>query len=469
MHALLASALLVWLTTLGFPDSAAASDSVRRANSIERVVRFEVRATNVSDAPEDIWIHLPLPFSNERQEILALHPEPGASDISADLHGNRVAAYLEKGVPPGEVRARGWIAAVRTFAAAYEGPGAPGQLSKDERARYTQDSENYQVRSPIIQKLKESLVREKATDEETTWAIYEHVIRSVSYFRDAQWDPAPAVLERGQGSCSEFSYALMALLRASGIPCRYTGALILTADNVTKYDPAIHEDTVFHRWVEVYLETRGWFPMDPSRGSGALRRFDNVLNYWGRVPSGSLQVFRGDGGEDTPLGWDYTGNARSAHKDAVKKTATCTWIEASCDRLEAALANAEKVLAAPVEPEKLAPMLREPLMREAILFLANHRQAEPRDAFHAALLLARHPAAVYQSAIARSENRTLPENLRLESLADESLRTLIAGTLALGPKGRAAFERWWRKARPEIVYSEEKGRFVVLGKIPGLD
>ena len=64
------------------------------------------------------------------------------------------------------------------------------------------------------------------SDNQKTLAIFEYLITNLTYSRDDKWDSAPEVLQKKRGSCSEFNYAFIALLRACGIPCRYTGGLV---------------------------------------------------------------------------------------------------------------------------------------------------------------------------------------------------------------------------------------------------
>ncbi len=42
--------------------------------------------------------------------------------------------------------------------------------------------------------------------------------------RTGGWNAAPMILRRGNGSCSEYSFLLMAVLRANGVPALCGGA-----------------------------------------------------------------------------------------------------------------------------------------------------------------------------------------------------------------------------------------------------
>ncbi len=443
-----------------FLSGLSAGERVEKANSVERIVRFELRVVNRSDRPQDVKVVLALPRSNERQEVFCVHPEPGFREVVEDAHGNRLAIYEEKDVGPGEMRLRGWIGAVRLDAAVYRPLGEPAELCPEDALRYTADGENYQVRSPAIEKVRDSIIEPGMDDGRKALAIFNHLVRNVKYFRDDRWDPAPAVLAKGQGSCSEFNYAFIALLRSSGIPCRYTGGFVLSADNATRYDARVHEDAVFHRWTEVFLKEYGWLPADASRGSGALSRFDNCLNLWGRVPAGSLQTCRGDGGggEDS-LGWEYVAQARGQGQGHVRTAPVCFWIEAPREGLAPAMEAVEEAIAAGLTPEALSPIAGDSLAREVLFFSFNRIDRSAYPALADALVRARHPSAVW-FAIA-CERLKLPLASRWPDLADEALRSDIAKGQVLEKLDGGLFEYWWRKARPRVSFAADRKVFVL--------
>ncbi|MCD6331566.1 MAG: transglutaminase domain-containing protein [Thermoplasmata archaeon] len=46
--------------------------------------------------------------------------------------------------------------------------------------------------------------------------LHDYVIKTLDYAIDGRWDDAPTVLKRGNGSCSEYCFAYIALCRAAG-------------------------------------------------------------------------------------------------------------------------------------------------------------------------------------------------------------------------------------------------------------
>jgi len=282
--------------------------------TLNRVLRFEHRVVNTGDRPGRVEMFLAVPQDNERQSIRFFRPDPSFTEELIDEYGNRILHYVDDHVAAGDVVAHGWIAEVE-ISSFVSRPVAVKPLSTRQREIFLRNGESYQIDSDIVSGLAGKLEAGSTGEEETVQRIFDHIIRNLRYKRDDVWDPAPVVLERRSGSCSEYNYAFLALCRAAGIPARYTGGITLSTRGVTKYDPLVSEDAVFHRWSEVFLPGRGWFPVDCSRASGEVKRFGNPDNYYGRLPAGSLQCMRGDGLGKAPLGWDYISNQKLPHKE----------------------------------------------------------------------------------------------------------------------------------------------------------
>ncbi|HAK94675.1 MAG TPA: hypothetical protein DCM87_06645 [Planctomycetes bacterium] len=455
------------MVLLAAAAAAHAGQAIERMNGADAVVRFECRAVNKSDKAQDISVSFALPLGNARQDVHALCPQEGAASIETDRYGNRIATYVAKAVQPGEVRRYGWMAAVRVYAAVWHASGRRHTLPEEERAHYTRDLPMYQIGSPIVTRLRDALARPEMRDAEKARAFFGHVTAHIDYVRDGRWDPAPDVLARNKGSCSEYSYSLIALLRACGIPCRYSGSANLTLANRTRYDPRTHEDSVYHRWVEIHLEDHGWFPVDGSRGHSSLARFDNIANYWGRLPAGQLETYHGDGGEDGPMGWEYIVNARCAEENALQTASVCFWVEGRTDNLQADIARVRTALDAADSADAFAAILKDSLDREIAFFLLARVEPARYPALAGGLAAARHPEAIYFAAWCERAGIALPPALTPAALTDQALVAEVLKRLAGNPKAWAAFEYWWRKARSQIVFSEEKKVFVLT--TPAID
>ncbi|HOW70907.1 MAG TPA: transglutaminase-like domain-containing protein [Phycisphaerae bacterium] len=452
--------LVVVLLACGL-HAVAAAENLRKANSVERIARFECRLTNAADREQDVTVYLPLPQSNARQEVSVVHPSPGYKEILTDAYGNRIACYVEKGMKPGEMRCRGWMAAVRTWATASLPTTRPAELDAEQRDRYTRDSPKYQVTSQPVRELKDELVRGNASDADQAFACFSYLVTHITYVRDDKWDAASDVLRKKQGSCSEYSYTLLGLLRAAGIPCRYTGGFIVSLANKTKYDEKVHEDSVFHRWVEIHLQDYGWLPADASRGQGDAKRFGNYLDFWGRVPADSLQVYTGDGGADSLLEWDYVAHATGTIEGGLKATSVCYWIEAPLGDLDAAVNEVSGALGEGGSRFSPAGLVTNTLKRETLFLLIGRVDRSRYPELIEALYAVRHPSAVHLSVLCDHQGMKLPSFLEFPLMVDEYLRGEILKYRRGGKWEWGGLERWWRKARPEISFSEEKKVFVL--------
>jgi transglutaminase-like putative cysteine protease len=83
--------------------------------------------------------------------------------------------------------------------------------------------------------------------------------------------------------CTEYTSLMMALSRAAGIPARYIEGLNFTPEGEEKL--ARQE----HAWLEVYLPSIGWTPMDPTLGRSSITR----EAYFAKIPPDHFIVTRG--------------------------------------------------------------------------------------------------------------------------------------------------------------------------------
>lgn len=79
------------------------------------------------------------------------------------------------------------------------------------------------------------------------------------------------ILERGKGTCSEYSNLFISLIRAANIPCRMVVGYIYMPEN--KFEGS-------HAWAECYIRGYGWLAVDPQNGF-----------YW--YPSCAIKLFYG--------------------------------------------------------------------------------------------------------------------------------------------------------------------------------
>jgi hypothetical protein len=118
---------------------------------------------------------------------------------------------------------------------------------------YLSDSAEYKMDDPLITSLRDEIRAKHPTIEGFMNGVYSEVRRRLVYKQDGRFDAAPVVLRQGHGSCTEHSYAQIALLRSAGIPARMAWNW-LPKGNVPELNHKIAE-----AWHPVY----GWIPMEP--------------------------------------------------------------------------------------------------------------------------------------------------------------------------------------------------------------
>jgi len=143
-----------------------------------------------------------------------------------------------------------------------ENTGTLDDIPKEIREKYTVDGSRYRISSPYIQEAVKKAVGDEKNPYWIARKIYDFLIDKVKYEMVGGWDVPEVVLKRGSGSCSEYTFAFVALCRAAGLPARYQGSIVVRGD-----DASI--DEAFHRWAQVYLPNYGWVPVDASRGDKA--------------------------------------------------------------------------------------------------------------------------------------------------------------------------------------------------------
>ena len=91
-----------------------------------------------------------------------------------------------------------------------------------------------------------------------------------------------------QGDCYDFAIIYCALARAAGIPAIPISGILADSQKGSRT----------HWWCEIYFENFGWFPVDPSAGSGIEFDFfqkqeDPRAFYFGNMDSQHIAFSRG--------------------------------------------------------------------------------------------------------------------------------------------------------------------------------
>jgi transglutaminase-like putative cysteine protease len=261
-------------------------------------------------------VYLPLPENRDNQTLLdSIEFDSEPVEIFEDDWGQKIAHFSYNNIDSyGLVRA-GWKVKANIYAAEYfiypDKVGTIDKIPREIKDQYLQDAEKYLIHDPFIKKLARQIVGKEKNPYWIARRVMDYLGKNLSYNLKpiGGWNPAPVVLKRGTASCSEYSYCMIALCRASGVPIRYVGAVSRRGDDGWV-------DDVFHRWVEVYLPPYGWIPFDANKGDKP-RPGDKVLGV-GNV-SARYIITTENGGGDKYLwfGYNYGYNWTSEGKCRV--------------------------------------------------------------------------------------------------------------------------------------------------------
>ena len=268
-------------------------------------VVFLTRIVNRGNTPlVSPRIHMHAPIELPHQTISELEVD-GRAERLKDRWGSLVLAYRLEELGPQATMAGRWAAwvTIRRFRwDLRESPKAPepsspsvAALSAEERKLYLRDAEPFSLTDPTVRTAAEQAAAGRSGDAAVLEGVFRLVMERLTYDRDGKWQPVPKVLASGKGSCSEFTYAFVALCRSRGIPARYVGGI------VGRSGEPFHLDKVFHRFPQALVPGIGWVDFDPTRTDRAR----NKRLYFGRTPGPMLLTCVGDGAEGSLTGWDY--------------------------------------------------------------------------------------------------------------------------------------------------------------------
>jgi hypothetical protein len=259
----------------------------------------------------DVYIAIPRNLNN--QELIGeIKFEPFPDDVLTDKWGQEVAHFTFADLGPAEFTEISMFASAKLYQNRYfvfpDKVGSLQDIPQDILDTYLADDTKFFIDDPIIQRGVEAAVAGESNPYWIARKIYNYVIEHMEYELAGGWNVAPAVLDRGNGSCSEYSFVYIAMCRAAGLPARYAGSIVIRGDDASY-------DQVFHRWVEVYLPNYGWIPVDPSGGDSKWPA--HRADCFGFLNNRFLITTVGGGGSEY-LEWSYNANERWTSKGRCK-------------------------------------------------------------------------------------------------------------------------------------------------------
>lgn len=151
-------------------------------------------------------------------------------------------------------------------------PWAYDPVARDELAPYLVVGETGPRFAQLLGRVRDDIVRPERRTIDVLVDINQLVQRTLRY--DIRMEPGvfspEETLTRGHGSCRDFTWLMVNLLRHLGYAARFVSgySIQLVADVKPVEGPAgVSEDvTDLHAWTEVYLPGAGWVGMDSTSG-----------------------------------------------------------------------------------------------------------------------------------------------------------------------------------------------------------
>lgn len=212
----------------------------------------------------NLQVNLAVPTDLPQQKLLSeLTYEPQPTTFARDDWEQQFARFEFDKVPGGTRQLLSYHVQAEVSAIRYlifpDRVGTLADIPTELRQQYTANGSRYRIDSEFVRELVKDLIGDEQNPYWIARRIFNHLIGELEYQMIGGWDVPEVVLKRGTGSCSEYTFAFIALCRAAGVPARYQGSIVVRGD-----DASIDES--FHRWAEIYLPNYGWVPVDANAG-----------------------------------------------------------------------------------------------------------------------------------------------------------------------------------------------------------
>ncbi|EOQ95531.1 transglutaminase-like protein [Leptospira wolbachii serovar Codice str. CDC] len=229
-----------------------------RFSPIQNQIEYQFQWTALVDLPETKF-HFVLPKGNIPSQTLREESFPAETKLQVDEAGNRILILT---IPVMKAGDTGKMTVYHALLTRYkiqwnldpkQNIALNQSQSKKEFESYLQDDWFLKINSPIVLEKRNTLFQESSSLKDVLTKTQGYVA-SIPY-KSGSFEPAPQVIEKNNGGCTEHSYVTMALLRGKGIPSRLVWNYLPTESS--------KEITFNHKFAEVWVDGFGWIPMEP--------------------------------------------------------------------------------------------------------------------------------------------------------------------------------------------------------------
>lgn len=248
---------LALIPILALAATGLASEALPRSRSFELTYRATVRQLPKGAKALDLW--LPLPPTDRNQTVHRLTVDaPGPTTIGREPRFGNQCLHIRVEAPKAPVAVTLTVEATRK-----ENTGADLALIDPERSLSLRDEPLVPLDGPVRQLALEA-TRGLASDAEKARAVYEEVVGMMRYDKGGTgWGRGDALFacDAKRGNCTDFHALVIGMARSVGVPARFAIGLPLPEERGSGEIPG------YHCWAELYVDGRGWVPVDASEAS----------------------------------------------------------------------------------------------------------------------------------------------------------------------------------------------------------
>jgi transglutaminase-like putative cysteine protease len=268
------AALCLWSAVLP------ASEGQSRSRTFELTYQATVRDIPEKTKVLEIW--LPLPQTDRNQTVHRITIDaPNRVTVGRESRFGNQSVHVRVDQPAAPVTVTLSVEATRR-----ENAGTREVLSDGVQAEYLRPEPLVPLDGPV-RALALEATRGLDIDSGKAKAIYEKVVSLMKYDKSGTgWGRGDALFacDARRGNCTDFHALVIGMARSVDIPARFAIGLPLPHERGTG------DITGYHCWAELYVQGRGWVPVDASEAAKDPTRRDY---FFGHHDEDRLELSRG--------------------------------------------------------------------------------------------------------------------------------------------------------------------------------